>query len=245
MLIDAIRAAGGPSYAYTQIDPVNDADGGQPGGNIRVGFLFNPAREIALAPAPAGDSTTAESVVVRDRKPHLALNPGRIAPTEAAWTASRKPLAAEFTYRGKTIFVIANHFVSKGGDQPLYGRFQPPGQASRTQRGQQAQVEHDFVAQILAVNPKANVVIAGDLNDFDGSPPVTTLAGTSLLDLPATLPLNQRYTYVFEGNSQVLDHILISPVLQDGYGYTVVHVNSEFADQASDHEPQVASLTPR
>ena len=39
-LIAAIQAAGGPTYQYRQIDPVDDQDGGAPGGNIRVGFLF-------------------------------------------------------------------------------------------------------------------------------------------------------------------------------------------------------------
>src|SRR5262249_46212971 len=49
-------------------------------------------------------------------------------------------------------------------------------------------------------------------------------------------------TYVFEGNSQVLDHILVSDGLKTGVEYDVVHVNSEFAVQASDHEPEVARL---
>ena len=43
-LTAAITAAGGPSYSWREIDPVNDKDGGEPGGNIRVVFLFNPAR---------------------------------------------------------------------------------------------------------------------------------------------------------------------------------------------------------
>ena len=48
--------------------------------------------------------------------------------------------------------------------------------------------------------------------------------------------------YVFEGNSQVLDQILVSDSLLDRFPieYDPVHVNSEFADQASDHDPQVA-----
>ena len=46
---------------------------------------------------------------------------------------------------------------------------------------------------------------------------------------------------MFEGNSQVLDQILVSRHLErDLMAYDVVHVNSEFAVQASDHEPQVA-----
>lgn len=59
-------------------------------------------------------------------------------------------------------------------------------------------------------------------------------------------PDADRYTYVFEGNSQVLDNILLSaPLIRGGYGYDVVHVNAEFADQVSDHDPQVVRLVVR
>jgi predicted extracellular nuclease len=69
-------------------------------------------------------------------------------------------------------------------------------------------------------------------------------AGKKLVSLPTTVPLPERYSYVFEGNSQVLDQILVSPrfghwLFND---YDIVHVNSEFADQVSDHDPQVARL---
>src|SRR5207249_11574656 len=59
-----------------------------------------------------------------------------------------------------------------------------------------------------------------------------------------TLEESERYTYVFDGNSQVLDHILFSDNLftHFQFEYDVVHVNSEFPDQASDHEPQVVRL---
>ena len=43
MLESAISSAGGPSYLATEIDPTNDADGGQPGGNIRQVFLYDPS----------------------------------------------------------------------------------------------------------------------------------------------------------------------------------------------------------
>jgi predicted extracellular nuclease len=46
---------------------------------------------------------------------------------------------------------------------------------------------------------------------------------------------------VFDGNSQTLDHILVSRSL-GRVGYDVVHINAEFADQASDHDPQVARI---
>ena len=49
-------AAGGPTYQYRQIDPVDGADGGEPGGNIRVGFLFRTDRGLAFVDRPGGDA---------------------------------------------------------------------------------------------------------------------------------------------------------------------------------------------
>ncbi len=244
-LITAISAAGGPSYQYREIDPVNDQDGGQPGGNIRQVFLFRTDRGVAFVDRPGGGSTTPTTVVDGPNGPELSASPGRIAPTDAAWTTSRKPLAGEFTFHGHHLFVIANHFNSKGGDQALEGRYQPPARISEVQRHQQAQLVHDFVASILAKDPNANVVVDGDLNDFEFSDTVSILKGGGILeDLIDTLPETQRYSYEFEGNAQVLDHILMSKGLTSRpFVYDVVHVNAEFADQASDHDPSVVHIT--
>jgi predicted extracellular nuclease len=243
-LTSAIDAAGGPAYAWREIDPVNDADGGQPGGNIRQVFLFRTDRGLSFVDRPGGASTAATAVTNTGGVPALSYSPGRIDPTNGAFTASRKPLAGEFRWNGRTVFAIANHFNSKGGDQPLFGHFQPPSRPSETQRHQQASVVRGFVDQILAVDPNAAVVVLGDLNDFEFSQTTDILtAGGALVDLPRTLPLAERYTYDYEGNSEVLDHVLLSTSLAGtGYGYDVVHVNSEFADQVSDHEPQVVRL---
>jgi uncharacterized protein len=119
------------------------------------------------------------------------------------------------------------------------------------QRAGQAQVVHDFTEQILDVDRRADVVVLGDLNDFQFSPSVAALrtgtadgSGPSILtDLIATLPRDQQYTYVFNGVSQVLDHILVTRGLGDVQSQ-VVHVNAEYADQASDHDPQVVRLRP-
>jgi predicted extracellular nuclease len=252
-LTDAIVAAGGPRYKWREIDPVNDKDGGQPGGNIRVVFLFNEARVsfVDRGSSSVNRSTTGTSVVKSHGDPQLTLSPGRIDPVNPVWTTSRKPLAGEFRFRGDTVFVVANHFNSKGGDQNADGRFQFPAQSSTVQRAGQAQVVHDFVAGILDVDRKADVVVLGDLNDFQFSPSVASLktgtadgSGPSILtDLIATLPENQQYTYVFNGVSQVLDHILVTSGL-GGVQYQVVHVNAEYTNQASDHDPQVVRLKP-
>ena len=245
-LIAAIQVAGGPTYDFRQINPVDDQDGGEPGGNIRVGFLFRVDRGLGFVDRPGGTPTAATTVVGNGAGTRLSFSPGRIDPTNAAFTASRKPLAAEFRFRGHHLFVIANHFNSKGGDQPLFGRFQPPQRVTETQRVQQARVVHDFVAAIDAADPDAGVVVLGDLNDFEFSDAVATLRAGVLHPLIETLPQNERYTYDFEGNSQTLDHILLSDALFAGpFSYDVVHVNAEFAEQASDHDPQVVRFTLR
>ncbi|HXV57647.1 MAG TPA: Ig-like domain-containing protein [Gaiellaceae bacterium] len=244
MLVAAIQAAGGPAYEYRQIDPVDGEDGGQPGGNIRVGFLFRTDRGLMFSDRPGGDSTTATSVVATPSGPRLSLSPGRVAPLDPAFADTRKPLAGEFRLHGKKVFVVANHLSSKGGDDPLFGRFQPPTRSSEVARHAQAQVVNDFVDEILAVDPSANVIVLGDINDFEFSETVEILEGGVLTTLMDTLPKAERYSYVFEGNSQVLDQILVSDNLLEAFAvdYDPVHVNSEFADQASDHDPQVARL---
>jgi uncharacterized protein len=254
-LIAAIQAAGGPVYEYRQIDPVDDQDGGEPGGNIRVGFLFRTDRGLSFIDRPGGDSTTATEVVDTAEGARLSSSPGRVDPLNEAFVSSRKPLAGEFRMRGKKVFVIANHFSSKGGDDPLYGRFQPPQRSSEDARHKQAQVVNDFVDEIKAADPRANVIVLGDINDFEFSRTVEILEGDVLTSLMNTLPQPERYSYVFEGNSQVLDQILVSNNMLASFpiDYDPVHVNSEFADQASDHDPQVAridfrgraTLTPR
>lgn len=204
-LTAAIVAAGGPSYSWSQIDPVDGQDGGQPGGNIRVVFLYNPAR-VTFVSKPGGDPTTAVTVSAgTDGTAELSLSPGRVAD----------------------------------------GRFQPPTRSSEVQRTKQATVLNGFVKQVLAADSHASVVLAGDFNDYQFSAPIATLTdnGATLTDLINTLPENERYTYVFNGTSQVLDHIFISKPLTD-VEYEVIHNNSEFSDQASDHDPQVVRIRP-
>ncbi|NOZ72442.1 MAG: hypothetical protein GXP38_11120 [Chloroflexi bacterium] len=250
-LIAAIQAAGGPVYDYRDIPPLDNQDGGQPGANIRVGFLFRPDR-VRFVDRPGGDATTATEIVDTVTGPHLTLSPGRVDPNNPAFAAdpaigyqnSRKSLAAEFRFNGQTIFVVVNHFKSKGGDDPLFGRVQPPVLNTEAQRIAQAQVINDFADQILASNPKANIIVLGDLNDFDFSPPLTALKGGVLTNVVETLPRADRYSFIYNGNSQQLDHLLISPNLAQNHflAADIVHVNADFAasTHASDHDPVLA-----
>ncbi|MCP3822833.1 endonuclease/exonuclease/phosphatase [Streptomyces sp. A3M-1-3] len=240
---DAIVAAGGPAYEWRTVDPVNNKDGGEPGGNIRQVFLFNPER-VSFTDRAGGDATTATDVVREGRHAALTLSPGRIDPANAAWENSRKPLAGEFTFRGRTVFVIANHFGSKGGDEALTSHHQPPVRSSEAKRLLQAQAVNGFVKEILTAQRNADVLVVGDINDFEFSATTKALTdGGALYPAIKALPRSERYSYVFQGNAQVLDQILTSPSIDD-FSYDSVHINAEFADQDSDHDPQVVRFRP-
>ena len=227
-LIAAIAAAGGPKYEYADVAPPDGADGGQPGGNIRVAYLYQPAR-VALM----GSVERIE---------------------DDAFRRSRKPLKAAFDFKGTKLTMINCHFSSKSGSPPLFGRIQPPTNGGLAQRLAQAAFIHGFVAELLAADPNANIVVLGDLNEnsFPLAPVqpslgdvLQTLAGTPpiLFNLGDAVDGDSAYSYNFQGISQQLDHLLVSAALlalQPEFDY--VHVNTEFPNQASDHDPILARL---
>ena len=227
-LIAAIAAAGGPRYEYVDVAPPDGADGGQPGGNIRVAYLYQPAR-VALIGAVE-----------------------RIE--DNAFRRSRKPLKAAFDFKGTKLTVINNHFSSKFGSPPLFGRIQPPTNGGLAQRLAQAAFIHDLVADLLTVDPNANIVVLGDLNECPFPlAPVQPPPGDVLQTLAGTPPIlfnlgdegdgDLAYSYNFQGISQQLDYLLVSAALlalQPEFDH--VHVNTEFPNQASDHDPILARL---
>lgn len=235
LLIEAIKSLGGPAYTYTDIAPEDKVDGGQPGGNIRVGFLYNEER-VKLMEGTKG--TADQAVDFEDGK--LTLNPGRIDPTDPAFEDSRKPLAAQFEFQGESVIVVANHFNSKGGDQPLFGKNQPPVLKSEVQRMEIAKIVNGFVKDIKAEDPDANVILLGDFNDFEFSNPLNVLKGDELVNMVEKVPADERYSYTYQGNAQVLDHILVTKNMEATTVVDMVHINSGFMEEhgrASDHDP--------
>ncbi|MBB3112195.1 2',3'-cyclic-nucleotide 2'-phosphodiesterase (5'-nucleotidase family)/predicted extracellular nuclease [Paenibacillus phyllosphaerae] len=243
-LIAEIKAAGGPEYSYTDIAPVNNQDGGQGGGNIRVGYLYNPAR-VTLVEKEAGKGSATQAVTYGENG--LSVNPGRIDPTNEAFDASRKPLAAEFEFKGERVITIASHFNSKGGDEAPYGAVQPLPETlgSEVQRHKIAAVVNNFVDSIYEQDPDANVIILGDLNDFQFSKTLEITKGDKLTNLVDALPANDRYSYVYQGNSQTLDHLLVSNSLASVSELDIVHINADFdtnLGRVSDHDPLLAQI---
>lgn len=137
-LTSAISSLGGPEYEFAQIDPVDDKNGGAPGGNIRTAYLYN-SEILRLRKPNFGSSTDANEVL---SGPELKYNPGLIDPTNSAWTASRKPLVAAFeTLDGKSSFFTINvHFGSKGGSSSIEGDARPPVNGGVDDRQEQMQL---------------------------------------------------------------------------------------------------------
>lgn len=243
-LISAISAAGGPGqYDFREIAPLNNSEGGWPGANIRVGFLFNSAR-VTFEDIGNGDAVTDTQVVNNGGVADINLSPGRISVDSFA--GSRRPLIGKFNFNGENIFVIANHFNSKGGDNALYGANQPPILGSEPERMTQAAAINDFVDSILAVQSDAKIIVAGDLNDFQFSNPLETLKGGVLYNLTEELiDETEQYSYIYNGNSQQLDHILVSSGLFSAEPYVdIVHRYSEYSSQErhTDHDPILSSF---
>jgi uncharacterized protein len=262
-LVNAIVAAGGPTYSWTEIDPVNDQDGGEPGGNIRQVTMYRTDVGLTFDSIPGGGSTTADAVTGSGAKTTLAQSPGRIDPANPAYNAgytltspatsrtmtsgaSRKPLAAQFTWQGHTLFVINNHLDAKLEDDADFGRYQPPVQWSEIQREQQTQDIQSFVASIEQADPRAWVITLGDLNDQGFQSAITDLeTGGGLIDTIDHLPPQQRYDYVYNGDSETLSGLLVSPALDKLVAWAQpIHINANFANQTSDHDPLLAYINP-
>jgi predicted extracellular nuclease len=246
LLIDAIRRAGGPQYAYRSVDPQNDVDepGSMAAGNTRVGFLFRPDRVTALNAGHA-TATSATAVVGYGPRTRLTLSPGRVDPNNPAFGSDRKPVAVQFRVGGRSLYAVTMHLTAQDIDQPIFGRYYPRAEPSVALRVAEAAAVRSFVDTLRRHDRHAAVVLAGDLNDGESSAAVDTLVGDGWLrDLPRTLPAADRYSFNYQGNSLILDHLLVSGPIAAGVRYDEVHIGSEFADGPSDHDPPVAYLRP-
>src|SRR5262245_57955980 len=271
MLVNALNAAAPAGVNYAFIDNPfigNDSNGGEPGGNIRTAFLYRTDR-VDFVPGSLrtigadGQAITNTDEAAPDGNGDQQTNP------DNPFFGSRPPLVATFTFNGEAFTVVDNHFTSKGGSAPLLGSDQPPFDAGEVQRAGQAQAVNNFVDNLLAVDSDANVIVAGDLNEFQFEEPMQVLKGTATIsnydvpgsdpfdavadytaggtailhDLQDLLPVNERYDYVFEGNSETLDHVFVSSSLLPRGEFDVVRINAEFFDQTSDHDPLLSLFT--
>ena len=239
-LAQRIKSLGGPDYKYTEIAPVDGKDGGKPGANIRVAYLYNPKRVTLIGKEKGGSEEAARFV-----NGHLEKNPARVDPTSVHFEKVRKSLAAEFEFKGERIVVIANHLKSKLGDDAIYGSNQPSVENTKAKRIEEAKILNAFIKEGLRQNPNLKFVLTGDFNDFEFSDSVKTIVGNELVNLMAEHEQGDRYSYFYRGSNQSLDNILISKNIKDKVVFSPVHINASFMEEhgrASDHDPVVVQI---
>jgi hypothetical protein len=184
-------------------------------GGIDSGFLVKTSRVSVIDVTQFGKNTTyinpnnGQPELLNDRPP-LVLRATITAPDSST----------------VAITVIVNHLRSLTGvDDPVDGN------RIRTKRRAQAEYLADLIQARQAADPTERIVSVGDYNAFqfnDGyTDSIGTIKGTptpsnevvlssndlvnpDLTDLLDFVPADQRYSFSFDGNAQVLDHELIT-----------------------------------
>lgn len=165
---------------------------------------------------------------------------------------SRPPLNILLRIQSETqealnLRLIVNHWKSKTEDTPEV-------EYTQTRRVEQAEFVAALVRDILTTQPDAYLLVLGDLNDYPDSQAAEILADSGLYNLIARLPQEEQYTYIHQGVSQVLDHILVSASLNNHFILVhAIHMNADYPDiyaeqadnlhRSSDHDPLVMQLS--
>lgn len=227
----------GVEYEAINVNPLSHREGGVPGANIRVAFIYNKNR-LGFSENPPPTPLTETFILPSG---HLNHNPGRIAPNSEAFRNTRKSVVAEFTFKGEPVFVIVNHFNSKISDTSYFSVMQPVVRNTEIKRGKLANVINQFVTRIEKYNPQANIAVLGDFNAYVNEQPMKILEGNNLYNMIRTLPRNEWYTTNHNGNSQSLDYIFVNSNLRDKHkSFQIPQVNSDFMGRLSDHDPVIS-----
>lgn len=254
MLTDALNAATGQNYQWVDELPDYNAEGGEPGGNIRVGFLYNTNR-VQLGDL-AADATIAERRQftdrigdgVRDAGDRIGHDDSEIAAgiNAADWQNTRKSLLAEFTFNGNAVYVTANHLPSKGGSEQFWQIDQnlPAGSPENAGWEKRTAIAEDLwsmMDRIQQADGDNRIISGGDFNDFYFYRPLEAatgyvdaagnarVGGARFDNLTVTkLSEAERYTYAFDGRSQAIDHVLVDQQLGGVATYDVVHINTGY-----------------
>ena len=226
-------------------------------GGIDCGYLVNTTRVEVVNVVQIGreatyiNPLTGQPQLLHDRPPLLlrALVPGET-------TGARLPVTC-----------IVNHLRSLSG-------IDDPSDGARVRAKRRAQAEHvaALVQERQALTPPEHLILIGDFNAFEFNDGYVDVMGTirgrpaptnevvlasadlvvpDLVLLTERLPAPERYSYVFDGNAQAIDHILLSPslcarVTRHGYIRGNVDAPESFRsnfnrpERLSDHDAAVA-----
>jgi predicted extracellular nuclease len=226
-LIREIEELSGVSYHWVDIAPGVGADGGQPGGSIRNGYLYNPST-VELK------ENSVRSIGVDD----------------PAFEGSRKPLVVHFRDKvsGKELACVNIHLASK---RHQYGIFAPElaGHDDRLPvRIRQATAIRDEL-KILR-QQGLDYYVTGDFNDTEESKTLAALVGDENVNLVDKLLPEHRYDYNHRGKLQVLMHGVVSSEMAGQRAeYDIIHGNEllgvkpgQSSDKPSDHAYVMAKI---
>jgi predicted extracellular nuclease len=160
---------------------------------------------------------------------------------------SRPPLLIEIEMatsgEALKLYVINNHFSSMSGGELV----------TEPRRVAQAAWNVMIVEGLLDEEPEAYLAVIGDLNSYLNSPPIDLLREAGLNHVFEILSEGDHYTYIFEGVSQTLDHILVTPSLWERLiRVGVLHADADYPpsepgdtspERKSDHDPVVATFS--
>jgi predicted extracellular nuclease len=233
---------------------------GNDGRGIDNGFLVKTSRVKVVETKQFGkedkykNPNTKEDNFLNDRPPLML---------RASINDAKTAQPFEFT-------VIVNHLKSFLG-------YNDPKQMDNVRLKKKLQAE--FLARLIqarqTANPKERIIVLGDFNSFQFPDGVMDLIGTitgkpaakdevliasedlvnpDLINLVGAIAPPQRYSYIFDGNAQVLDHILISETLRKhttGFGYARINADhpeilrneGNRYERFSDHDPAIAFFT--
>ncbi len=124
--------------------------------------------------------------------------------TKASYQYSRDCLEVHFTVNGRKLVVLGVHFKAK---EPT---------DSPDKRLAEAEHTRAIADAISKKDPGTAILILGDLNDVPGSPPLKAVVGkapTLFVSSVDAAPEASRYSFVYKGTKELIDHQLANPLL--------------------------------
>jgi len=226
-LVKTIRVLCGVEYHWVDIPPGVGMDGGQPGGSIRNGYLYNPERV------------------------ELVENSARlIGAEEAVFEGSRKPLIVHFREKtgGHELACINVHLASKRHQRSIFAPEEPGFDERLPIRVRQAEILEEEMSVMRRKG--LDYYVTGDFNDTEESETLVAVVGDESVNLVNLLPPEQRYDYNHRGKLQVLMHGIVPERLAGSHAeYDIIHGNEllgvkpgQSSDKPSDHAYVLAKI---
>ena len=281
LLISKLNAATGKTYQWVDeapafVEGTGGDVGGALGGNQRVGFLYDTGR-VQLggldADASLEDRRRYTDVVgdnARTAGDLIAVDDTGLGIDPSEWSGTRRSIVGEFMFNGQTVYVFGSHLPSKGGSGEPFQINQnndagAPANGDWDLRNRLAEDLWQVQNRISTTLTDARLISGGDFNEFWFYRPMEVLTGYANPDgtanttgtkytnlMVSELAPNERFSYDFDGRSQVLDSLIVDAALAEVASFDVVHINTGYNDRAgavnpasSDHDPSLASFDMR